>query len=172
MNPIKAKRKWFLVGAVTAAVVLLVNFAPKFVYLNTTRSLPLGLYLAIPGRNLRVGDIVVYEPPENVQQLVRERSYGGAGAGRLTFLKHVGALPGDVYEVEDGAVRVNGETKGSIKEVDNEGNPMPVMTGLHVVREGEFLPLGEVPNSLDGRYTGTVPVDNIITRVVPVLTEW
>ncbi len=165
----KEKRKWLVVAVMAAAMVFLVNFAPKIVYLNTTRSLPLGIYLAIPGKNLRVGDLVVYEPPEKVRELVRERKYG---TGKETFLKQVGALPGESYAVEDGVLLVNGKKKGSIKETDSSGNPMPLIEGRHIVQQGEFLPLGEMTNSLDGRYTGTVPVDNIITRVVPVLTEW
>ena len=163
------QKKRFIAGALVVLFVLFINFGPRIVYVNTTRSLPLGLYLAIPGKNLRYGDIVVYDPPEKVRELIRERNYG---SDDVHFLKHVGGMPGDMYGVAEDKFIANGELKGMVQRQDNAGNPMPVMDGLHIVPEGEFLPIGEKINSLDGRYMGTVPLDNIITRVVPIATEW
>lgn len=163
------REKKLIISALVAAFVFLINFGPKFIYTNTTRSLPLGLYIAIPGMNLRPGDIVVYDPPEEVRQLVKDRGYG---TGNESFLKHVGALPGDSFAVIDDTILVNGTKVGDIKRMDTQGNPMPVMDGFHFVEEGEFLPIGDKINSLDGRYMGTVPIKNIKTRVVPLVTEW
>ena len=163
------QKKRIIAGSLVVLFVLFINFAPKIIYLNTTRSLPLGLYLAIPGKNLRHGDIVVYVPPEEVREMIRERNYG---SGDVLFLKHVGGLPGDVYGVAEDKFIVNGELKGMVQRQDNAGNPMPVMDGPHIVPEGEFLPMGEKINSLDGRYMGTVPMESIMTRVVPIATEW
>ena len=163
------KKKRLIAGALVILFVLFINFAPKLIYVNTTRSLPLGLYLAIPGKNLRYGDIVVYDPPQKVRELIRERKYGSEDAH---FLKHIGGMPGDIYGVAEDKFIAHGELKGTVQRQDNAGNPMPVMDGLHIVPEGEFLPIGEKTNSLDGRYMGTVPIDSIITRVVPIATEW
>lgn len=132
--------------------------------------MPLGLYLAIPGMSLRRGDIVVYDPPEKARALILARNYGD---GKIhPFIKQVGALPGDVYCIMDDSFLVNGEEKGTVLRFDSQGNPMPVEDGIHMVREGTFLPLGDKTNSLDGRYTGTVPLDSIKTRVVPFVTVW
>jgi len=165
----REKRKRILVVSLATIFILFINFAPKIIYINITKSLPLGIYMAIPGMNIRRGDIVVYEPPTRVYTFMKERNYG---KGNEQFLKRVGAMAGDSYGVMDGVLLINGQEKGLIKEYDSSGNPMPVMTGLHIVPEGQFLPLGDQVNSLDGRYTGPVPVGKIITRVVPVLTEW
>lgn len=165
----KEKKKRIAVVSLVIIFILFINCAPKIIYVNITRSLPLGIYLAIPGMNIRRGDIVVYEPPTTVYTFMKEREYG---IGNEQFLKRVGAIAGDSYGVIDGVLLINGEKKGLIKEFDSSGNPMPVMIGPHVVPEGQFLPLGDQVNSLDGRYTGPVPVGRIITRVVPVLTEW
>lgn len=162
-------RKKYGIAAMVVLFALFINFTPRLVYINTTRSIPLGVYIVIPGMNLRHGDIVVYDPPEEVKKLVRERGYG---TGNEHFLKHVGGLTGDFYGVSDEKIFVNGENKGAVQRQDDAGNPMPVEDGLHIVGEGEFLPLGEKVNSLDGRYMGTVPLKNIITRVVPFITEW
>lgn len=162
------KKRAYIAAAVTV-FVLFVNLTPKLVYLNVTASLPLGLYLAIPGMSLRPGDIVIYKPTERVRQMVKERGYG---TGEETFMKHVGALPGDIYGVFGDSLLINREKKGLVQRQDNAGNPMPVEEGWHVVPQGQFLPLGEKVNSLDGRYTGTVPIDSIITRAIPLLTEW
>ena len=163
------QRKKWIAAVLVAVFVVLINFAPKMVYFNKTRSLPLGLYVVIPGKNYRHGDIVVYRITEDVRQMMVERGYG---SGDETFLKHIGGLPGDRYCVFDEVILVNGEKRGDIQRYDRQGNPMPVMDGVHFVEAGHFLPLGEKTNSLDGRYTGTVPMENIVTRVVPFITEW
>ncbi|MBE6101709.1 MAG: hypothetical protein E7200_06365 [Selenomonas ruminantium] len=166
------QKKRLKVALSLVAFAWFVWFAPKIVYLNTTRSLPLGIYLAIPGMNLRHGDYVVYDPPDKVKELMLERRYGSEDIEKIIFLKRVGGLPGDVYGVINDEILVNREKKGSVQRQDNAGNPMPVEDGWHLIKEGQFLPLGDKTNSLDGRYTGTAPIGSIRTRVVPVITEW
>ena len=164
------KRRWMIAVSVLVFALLL-NFGPRMVYLNTSGSVPLGLYLAIPGMSLQRGDLVIYDPPDTSRALILARNYGDGSADH-TFLKHVGALPGDIYGVVDDVLLVNGEKKGSVLRFDDDGNPMPVVEGFHMVRKGMFLPLGDSPHSLDGRYTGTVPMESIRVRVVPLIIEW
>ena len=162
-------------GIVVVSILVfgfLIHLAPRIIYLNTTGSVPVGLYLAIPGMNLRHGDLVVYDPPEKAKELVLARNYGEDGKSDRAFLKRVGALPGDIYGVVDDILLVNGEKKGDVLKFDSAGNLMPTEDGFRMVRKGTFLPLGDKPNSLDGRYTGTVPLESIRTRVVPLITEW
>ena len=165
------QKRWGIVAVFVLIFVLLINFCPRLIYFNITRSMPIGLYIAIPGMNLRTGDYVVFDAPEKAKSLILERNYGDGNPDRM-FLKRVGALPGDIYGVMDDVLLVNGEKKGDVLLYDHDGNPMPVEEGFHMVRKGTFLPLGDKVNSLDGRYFGTVPVESIRMRVVPLITEW
>ena len=111
----REKRKRILVVSLVTIFILFINFAPKIIYINITKSLPLGIYMAIPGMNIRRGDIVVYEPPTRVYTFMKERNYG---QGNEQFLKRVGAMAGDSYGVMDGVLLINGKEKGLIKEFD------------------------------------------------------
>ena len=58
--------------------------------------------------------------------------------------------------------------------VDSKGEPMPQLARdvTYTVPEGEFLPVGDSTRSFDGRYTGTVPLSAIRSRVIPLLAFW
>ena len=122
-------------------------------YYNHTDSLPRGLYLRMPLRELQDGDYVVFEPTEAITSVAYERGWLSPG---VRFLKQVGAVAGESYEIEPETLQFKG--------------PMPEIRGRFLVPEGEFLPIGTNPRSFDGRYTGTVPLKNITARVIPLLT--
>lgn len=144
---------------------------PSVAFLNVSQSLPRGLYLMIPGDSYRVGDLVVYEPTEEVKDLCMERGYSNTPPKR--FLKRIAALEGDLYGTDERMrFYIQGKSLLDTAQVDSKGQAMPVYFGENIVPEGEFLPLGTSRNSLDGRYTGTVPLKNIKSRAVPVLVEW
>lgn len=58
-------------------------------FLNITDSLPLGLYLRIPGGDYQKGDYIVYEPSEDVRRMVADYGWGD---GNHVFLKQIGAV--------------------------------------------------------------------------------
>ena len=145
-----------------------------FLLLNTSASIPRGLYIGIPGKELRKGDYVAYPPPEKVISFLEERGYmDGRKPKDVRFIKRVGALPGATYGIAlDDYFYVNGHLTGKIRFTDKNGEAMPLERGEHIVEDGTFLPQGDSESSLDGRYTGTVPQKNIISRAVPLLVEW
>ena len=138
-------------------------------YYNHTDSLPRGLYLRMPLRELQDGDYVVFEPTEAITSVAYERGWLSPG---VRFLKQVGAVAGECYEIESDSLqfKANGRYIGQVYPQDWEGRPMPEIRGSFLVPEGEFLPIGTNPRSFDGRYTGTVPLKNITARVIPLLT--
>ena len=86
------------------------------------------------------------------------------------FLKKVGALSGDRYTVLCRSFFVNGQYLGEAIIEDSKGRPLPLAIGTHIVPEREFLPVAAYSaRSFDGRYTGTVPLDCIVARVIPIL---
>lgn len=172
-KPLFKKNRLFIPIICGLAAAMFMISAPSVFFLNLTPSLPRGLYLRIPATSVRKGDLVVYTVPDDVHQLCREREYGVEGYDISLFLKKVGGMPGDLYGVDANLVfRVNGKSLGNVKLTDTAGREMPVKRGVHVVPEGQFLPVAPPDNSLDGRYIGTVSQDMIVARAIPFITEF
>lgn len=156
-----------------------VRILPKcsnYLYWNTTASLPKGLYVRIPcdddfQNNLATGDYVVYYPDELSQILIRERKYMPDG---MVLLKKVGAIAGEKFFIDEKTSQcyIGNTYIGQVAAHDHAGRPMPVIRGKHIIPEGYFFPLGRTAYSFDGRYSGPIPVKNIIARVIPVLTAY
>lgn len=124
------------------------------------------------------GDIVVFEQEGD---RIEEPSSGAASAVRLVgqflgvvpanardYVKRVIGLPGDVVEVRDGQVTVNGEPLDEPYVVhDDRGTFEPVE-----VPAGRLYVLGDNrPNSSDSRYPslGLVRVDDVVGRSVATI---
>ena len=85
-------------------------------FYNATASLPRGIYLRIPATKIERGDIVVYDPPEEVIDLSFQRGYVQHTDTR--FLKRVGAIAGDVYSIGDqGSFCINGVYIGDVRKI-------------------------------------------------------
>ena len=138
-----------------------------FFFLNITDSLPLGLYLRIPGKDFQCGDYIVYEPPEEVRRMVADYGWGD---GNHVFLKQIGAMAGEHYAVhgENLDFSIEGKLRGRVFDTDNQGHPLPKLRGEFVVPEGHVLPVATNPRSFDGRYTGTIPIGSIQAKVIPL----
>lgn len=133
-----------------------------------------------PGR----GDVVVLRNPDG---------------SRVPFVKRLVGLPGDIIELRDGRLLVNGkeqparflppaeDTAGQTVLLGTErldGAPHPVRVvpelasavrtwGPVRVPEGEVLVMGDNRDeSRDGRYFGTRPVADLLGRAVGVLWSW
>ena len=138
-----------------------------FFFLNITDSLPLGLYLRTPATELQKGDYIVYEPTEDVRQIVAEYGWGD---GKHLFLKRIGAVAGEHYSIheETQEFTIGGECHGLAFAFDTQGHPLPRLRGEFIVPEGYVLPVASNPRSFDGRYTGAIPIDSITAKVVPL----
>lgn len=96
------------------------------------------------------GDIVVFHPPEQLNQ-------------KDAFIKRVIGLPGDTVEVKDGRVYVNGEALSE----SYIAAPPDYLLGPTEVPADAYLVLGDNRNrSFDSHYWGFVPKDHILGRAV------
>jgi Type IV secretory pathway, protease TraF len=141
-------------------------------YFNSTASLPRGFYLKLPASHqYKDGDYVVYECTPSVENFALSRHWLNKDE---LLLKKIGAMPGEKYSINQDNLQfyANGVYRGQVYLTDRANLPMPVIRGEHEVPENEFLPVADHPRSFDGRYTGTVPLNNIQAKVIPVFTEF
>ena len=140
---------------------------PRVLFLNFSSSIPRGLYLRVSSEQLHVGDIVVYTPTDDVIIFMKERGWLKENQEPMPFLKYVGGLFGDDYSTRNHSFWVNGNYVGEILVTDSKGQPLQI-SGTHKVLEKSFLPLASNPDGFDGRYTGCVPINRIIAKVIPI----
>ena len=98
------RKLWVSVVFIFAILALLADICgwqmpqQDILFYNATASLPRGIYLRIPATKIERGDIVVYDPPEEVIAFSYQRGYVQHTDTR--FLKRVGAIAGDVYSIK------------------------------------------------------------------------
>jgi len=164
-----------IVGLCLALGLILVHQAG--LRLNTTRSIPLGLY-RISTDPIVKGAYVLWCPPERSEfDLAKERGYIGAGfcrGGYGKMMKKVVASHHDVVSVTDAGVTINRTLIPASQplEADSMGRPLPRfrMTD-HVLASSEFLLMSDTNSrSFDARYFGPVHRAHIQSTIHPVWT--
>ena len=164
------RRKIIILFGFCLFVAMFFDFLPTVFYLNITDSLPVGLYMKIPGKDYHRGDYIVYEPNEKTKTLMRQYGWDD---GTHTFLKRVGGIAGDTYAIDETTLTftVNDKYVGQVYVTDTARHHLPQIRGNFTVEEGQILPIAKNPRSFDGRYTGTIPLKQIKAKVIPILTK-
>ena len=145
--------------------------------LNTTRSIPLGLY-RMSNDPIVKGAYVLWCPPKRPEfDLAKERGYIGAGfcpGGYGSMMKKVLATYDDVVSVADEGVLINGTLIPASQpvEADSLGRPLPRFRVTdHVLASSELLLMSDTNGrSFDARYFGPVHRDHIQSLIHPVWT--
>lgn len=138
---------------------------PRLIW-NATASTPIGLYALRPVGRLQVSDLVAVRPPEPVARFLAE---GGFLPRGVLLLKHIAALPGQTICRDGATVTVDHVAVGTAQDRDRLGRPLPLWSGCRVLETGEvFLMNPAVPDSLDGRYFGPLPLASVVARAVPL----
>lgn len=136
---------------------------------NASASVPIGLYDLDPPRGLHVGDVVAVMPDRPLADFMVERGYIGRG---VPLMKHVAALPGQRVCRTGSTVTVDAVQLGEALDRDRRGRSLPLWQGCRRIAAGEiFLMNPSVPNSLDGRYFGPIPVRTVIGKATPLYTD-
>ena len=130
---------------------------------NTTGSLPLGIYKLRSGQPQR-GDIVLICPPRgSARETAMQRGYLmpdlGCG-GAQSLLKPIAAIGGDRVKLDSGGLSVNGRLLPNSAPLlrDGAGRTMPsALTPLHTVPYGYIWLISTYSaRSYDSRYFGRV----------------
>lgn len=138
--------------------------APRLLW-NATASTPVGLYVVQPLRTLHVGDLVAAQPPEALARFLAE---GGSLPRGVPLLKQVAALAGQIVCRTGRIVSIDGAAVAVARERDSRGRDLPVWSGCRVLGASEILLLNRHPDSLDGRYFGSLPVSSVIGPATPL----
>jgi conjugative transfer signal peptidase TraF len=147
---------------------------------NTTRSIPVGLYWT-SGASVEKGAYVLFCPPSHFQsdvfELAKDRGYIGAGfclGGYGFMMKRVLAAGNDVVSIAGDGVRVNGALLplSAPARTDKGGRVLPrFRSSSFVLGDDEVLLMSDVSaTSFDGRYFGPVNRSQIRTVISPVIT--
>jgi len=85
--------------------------------------------------------------------------------------KLVAGVPGDMVEVTAQGISINGRHWGPLNAIvlEKSGKTAESVTRSFEIPEGELLLLGTLPRSYDGRYWGTVKLEQVIGRAWMVL---
>jgi conjugative transfer signal peptidase TraF len=141
-----------------------IHWVPRLLW-NATASTPVGLYALRPVRAPHVGDLVAVRPPEPLARFLAEGGYLPMG---VPLLKQIAALPGQTVCRTGLAVTIDGAAVGEARERDSRGRTLPVWTGCRIVATDEVFLLNHHPDSLDGRYFGSLPAASLLGRAVPL----
>ena len=94
----------------------------------------------------------------------------------MPLLKPIVAKAGDVVDVSDHGIAVNGSLlrNSAPLRVDTKGRPLPAWGfGCYVVAPGTvWVASSYNPRSFDSRYFGPVPISAIRDYVHPLVTGW
>ncbi len=166
----------FWVLAVAALLHVYLTFVPYALALNTTASIPRGLYLSklAQGSVLEKGQAVcfAYRAPA----WAANRAYFEEGR---RLCKFVAGLPGDRVEVSGGVLTVfqpdesRPSTSADLSSTDSKGRPLPANALISGgIPPGQVLLLAPAnPNSLDSRYLGLIPREQVSHLIWPLWVE-
>jgi conjugative transfer signal peptidase TraF len=157
-----------LAGGLAVAMItapVLGRWSPRVLW-NSTPSVPVGLYWLQPVDRVAIDNLVAVRPPEGLARFLAARGYLPQG---VPLLKHVVALPGTDVCRDGAAIRINDQVLGLAQARDRLGRNLPHWQGCYRLGVGEvFLMNPAVPDSLDGRYFGPLPLSVITARLRPI----
>ena len=147
-----------VVGAAIAAL-----FSSGRLILNTTASVPIGLWWRVDGP-LNLGDVVrvpieAFKATDWVPEVYwRKNAWGDQKA----FLKRVAGLPGDIIETgEYGLLCINGQLipNSAPLSADRAGRPLKAYSLPVRLESDELWLLSDSPRGFDSRYLGAAKLE-------------
>ena len=175
-TPREARRILATLGAVTVAIFATMATAHAIgVTINTTNSMPMGIWVATAPHQARRGDVALLCLPDTpTGRLGQSRGYiapGPCPTGQETVLKTVAAQPGDEITLSASGISVNGTplVNSAALTRDSLGRPLPAYpAGTYHVPLGEvWLVSSHNPRSFDSRYYGPVDATTILQTMRP-----
>ncbi len=166
-------KRWLLIAALAIPAACAASGVLSLRW-NLSPSVERGLYRQT-AQEPRRGDLVSVCLPESVGRWARGRGYlsrGPCPGGSARIGKHVSGLEGDVIEITEETIAVNGRRLEGVRRItrDSTGRPVPLMPeGELVLGAGEiWLHAGRRPRSFDSRIFGPVDIAHVQGVLEPV----
>ena len=172
-------RKITIMTAITglAATALGLMFYAAGGRINTTRSIPVGLYWASSNPVEKGAYVLLCPPPVEAIAEAKRRGYLTTGfcPGKLGYMmKKILAAKDDAVAITDEGVTVNGAMLplSAPMVMDKYGRPLPrYQSNSYTLGNSEVLLMSDVSaTSFDGRYFGPINRSQIKTVIRPVIT--
>lgn len=167
----------FAFAGVMTALILIGAAAAAGVRVNTTHSIPVGLYMVSDAPVRKDAYVLVCPPDDEIFATAKSRGYISSGFcdGRYGYLmKRVKGLANDTITVADNGVSVNDELLPLSVPVaaDDNGAALPLYRANgYVLGVHQVLLMGDdSPLSFDARYYGPLDVSQIQTVIEPFFT--
>jgi conjugative transfer signal peptidase TraF len=166
---IKNKKHLYLIGIFFILALLL----RQFIVINITPSMPKGVYFK-KSSPLHRGDIILFCLDQKYQQIGLEHHYLETGKycnGASALIKEVVAVPGDEVTLLKNAIIVNRKRlEYQTQHQDSNHTPLSVFPrGNYTVNA--FWVIGTHSQlSWDSRYFGYIPRQQIISKLIPLIT--
>jgi conjugative transfer signal peptidase TraF len=166
------------IGGIIIAAVFLIAVGGAFglLFSNTDSAAPTGIY-RLAGHEIERGELVAACLPISIAKQGLARGYlrtGPCPGNAEPIGKIIGALPGDVVDVEGGWVSVNGVRfkRSAVAECDSGGRPLRHMAwGRYEVAANEVWLFGfNDSRSWDSRYFGPIPRANVRGKLETIVT--
>ena len=163
------------VAAIIVMAVATLSYAAG-ARINTTRSIPIGLYWA-SDTEARTGAYVRFCPPDiDAMAMARQRGYISAGfcpGGYGYIMKRISAVAGDTVAIDSRGVAVNGRLLPFSwpRAIDAAGRPLPGLQASYTLQADQVLLMSDVSNtSFDARYYGPLNKAQIEAVIKPIIT--
>ena len=144
--------------------------------INTTASMPRGLYRMAGDVLVQRGELVVFCLRRGeLHDLIVRRGYFSRSrqcpGGLVPLLKRVAGVPGDHYRITTAGITLNGRSLAGTAQLPCDGQGLPLPVPAHAggnLPPDHYLLLGEATGSFDSRYLGPVDKSQIIGRLRPL----
>ncbi|MBU6298653.1 MAG: S26 family signal peptidase [Alphaproteobacteria bacterium] len=157
-----ASRRAILTATSLAIASIFAAKSPCLVW-NVTASAPVGLYAVSPAEPLRIGELVLAEPPASARQLAANRGYLPE---HVPLVKRIAALERDRICSIGNRILIDDRAVAIRLAFDTHHRPLPAWYGCRALGRGEvFLLMADVPDSFDGRYFGPVERSAILGKL-------
>jgi conjugative transfer signal peptidase TraF len=176
---IKSKLPLYIVLFVTASY-LASWYSGWHLAINSTKSMPRGIYLVAPLATVERGQVVSL----CISNQHAASDYAAKGylpvSNQCPFslprlLKPVAAVPGDLVTITAAGTAINGQLlpNSRVFDTDNDGRPiahLPLGWSKRLGNGEYFVLANYIERSLDSRYYGTLRRDDLKGRAWPLVT--
>ncbi|WP_340124103.1 conjugative transfer signal peptidase TraF [Methylobacter svalbardensis] len=144
--------------------------------LNTTPSIPVGVYRLTNVPIVKGAYVLFCPPPAAVFDMAKARGYLGAGycpGGYGHMMKKILAVQDDVVSIGTDGVQINGQllSLSAPIKLDGSGRPLPNYKASWVLDSTEVLVMSDSNRgSFDGRYFGPIQRSQIEGVIRPIFT--